>query len=1016
MEPENIDWSSIESVFVEDETYENFDTPKWVDLSSPDELMDDDQDWFCTPDCKHSKAAEDFVKPARNLKVKLMRSLTSSEILPFRERNRRDMKAKGTNLPNMKNENLNSFSNVHEESENKNPNIPASIPRCKTKSKKAVVNPSSEKKKQVDESSFQDSSKNGRKPQLKTTFSASNLLGGREILNQITEFCTELKKLARRGSRKGGREGEKRCRRWPRLSKPGLLDGRNGVFDVCGEQNSYKISFRNRISTVDLRRGQSMLTVIANLLKLIRNYSLFIVSWIQKVLEGQKYGDIAEESSKIMLSIQKWKCPGSQIATVTSVVALVSIVLVSIVHLFWFPLVPSFAYFSQAQNSCVPINGSADSITDHVKGNLRSPMDLDRQFPSDLHKAVVFHGAPWKAEIGRWLAGCHSISNEVDIVEVVVGAKMTAAVKASVTTNWENVGAFMDTVVTDLDNVFTTNSSKPGWCNVDPAEAYALKVKFKEECDCKYDGFGGRFCEVPTVCTCINQCSGRGHCRGGFCECNNGWYGIDCSIPSVASSVREWPQWLRPAQVDVPDSSHLPGKVDNLNAVVKKKRPLIYVYDLPPDFNSLLLEGRHFRLECVNRIYDDRNSTLWTDQLYGAQMALYESILASPYRTLNGEEADFFFVPVLDSCIITRADDAPHLSMQEHKGLRSSLTLEYYRKAYDHIVEQYPFWNRSSGRDHIWFFSWDEGACYAPKEIWSSMMLVHWGNTNSKHKNSTTAYWADNWNDISSDKRGNHPCFDPDKDLVLPAWKSPDVNSLSSKLWSRSRENRKTLFYFNGNLGPAYPNGRPEASYSMGIRQKLAEEFGSSPNKEGKLGKQHAEDVIVTPLRSENYHLDIASSIFCGVFPGDGWSGRMEDCVLQGCIPVVIQDGIFLPYENVLNYESFAVRIREDEIPNLINILRAFNETEIKFRLANVQKIWQRFLYRDSIMLEAERQKTVFGRMREWAAQFSQLIEDDVFATLIQVLHYKLHNDPWRQHVHVKREFGLPQECLFKSN
>lgn len=45
-------------------------------------------------------------------------------------------------------------------------------------------------------------------------------------------------------------------------------------------------------------------------------------------------------------------------------------------------------------------------------------------------------------------------------------------------------------------------------------------------------------------------------------------------------------------------------------------------------------------------------------------MAFYESILASHHRTLNGEEADFFFVPVLDSCIITRADDAPHLSMK----------------------------------------------------------------------------------------------------------------------------------------------------------------------------------------------------------------------------------------------------------------------------------------------------------------------------------------------------------------
>lgn len=45
----------------------------------------------------------------------------------------------------------------------------------------------------------------------------------------------------------------------------------------------------------------------------------------------------------------------------------------------------------------------------------------------------------------------------------------------------------------------------------------------------------------------------------------------------------------------------------------------------------------------------------------------------------------------------------------------------------------------------------------------------------------------------------------------------------------------------------------------------------------------------MTPVRSDNYHADIASSVFCGVLPGDGWSGRMEDSVLQGCIPVVIQ-------------------------------------------------------------------------------------------------------------------------------
>ncbi|KAK7278885.1 hypothetical protein RJT34_23924 [Clitoria ternatea] len=788
-----------------------------------------------------------------------------------------------------------------------------------------------------------------------------------------------------------------------------------------------------------------------------------------------------------LFSMNKWRCSWSLAATIVSVVALVSVV-----HLFLFPLTPTFNYFKMAQDSCIVDNASAELLSNRDRQELA--IDFKRQFPADLHGAFVYRGAPWKAEIGQWFAGCDAVTKEVNITEIIGGNNCKndcsglgvcnrelgqcrcfhgysgdgCSEKLQLECNYEGspdqpFGRWVVSIcpancdktramcfcgegtkypnrplaetcgfqfnppsepdgprianwtIADQD-VFTTNGSIPGWCNLDPAEAYAGKAKIKEECDCKYDGLWGRLCEVPVESVCINQCSRHGRCRGGSCQCDNGWYGVDCSTPSVISSIREWPIWLRPARVDVPENTHANGKLINLNAVVPKKRPLIYVYDLPPEFNSLLLEGRHFKLECVNRIYDGNNATLWTDQLYGSQIAFYESLLASPHRTLNGEEADFFFVPVLDSCIITRADDAPHLSMQEHMGLRSSLTLDYYKNAYNHIVEQYTYWNQSSGRDHIWFFSWDEGACYAPKEIWNSMMLVHWGNTNTKHNHSTTAYWADNWDKISSDRRGIHPCFDPDKDLVLPAWKLPDANALTSKLWAWPHEKRKTLFYFNGNLGPAYSHGRPEDSYSMGIRQKLAEEFGSSPNKDGKLGKQHAKDVIVTAERSENYQVDLASSVFCGVFPGDGWSGRMEDSILHGCIPVVIQDGIFLPYENVLNYDSFAVRIPEEEIPNLIKILRGFNETEIKHKLANVQKIWQRFTYRDSVLLEAERQKTAFGHVDDWAIEFLKLTEDDVLATVIQVLHYKLHNEPWRKQVRHNKKFGLPNQCLVSTN
>lgn len=68
------------------------------------------------------------------------------------------------------------------------------------------------------------------------------------------------------------------------------------------------------------------------------------------------------------------------------------------------------------------------------------------------------------------------------------------------------------------------------------------------------------------------------------------------------------------------------------------------------------------------------------------------------------------------------------------------------------------------------------------------------------------------------------------------------------------------------------------------------------------------------------------------------------------------------------------------------------NETEVEFRLANVRKIWQRFLYRDSMMLEAERQNTTIGLVESWAERFQELGEDDVFTTLMQVLSTLLSN------------------------
>jgi hypothetical protein len=66
---------------------------------------------------------------------------------------------------------------------------------------------------------------------------------------------------------------------------------------------------------------------------------------------------------------------------------------------------------------------------------------------------------------------------------------------------------------------------------------------------------------------------------------------------------------------------------------------------------------------------------------------------------------------------------------------------------------------------------------------------------------------------------------------------------------------------------------------------------------------------------------------------------------------------------------------------------QGINETQVEFMLGNVRRMWQRFFYRDSMLLEAQRQKSLFSEEAPWSVEVSKLPDDDdVFATFIQVI------------------------------
>ena len=141
---------------------------------------------------------------------------------------------------------------------------------------------------------------------------------------------------------------------------------------------------------------------------------------------------------------------------------------------------------------------------------------------------------------------------------------------------------------------------------------------------------------------CVKDCSGRGVCKLNFCHCVPGTWGIDCGLGEVDRSAvlvatQEHHQLLRhrpgtpsqpegwtEAMLSAPSPLHTPKSEGALR---------IFVYDLPPRFNVWLTA--HFRRE-----------GRWDQSyLYSLDAKIHRWLLRSPYRTLDPELADFFFMP-----------------------------------------------------------------------------------------------------------------------------------------------------------------------------------------------------------------------------------------------------------------------------------------------------------------------------------------------------------------------------------
>ncbi|KAL1499563.1 hypothetical protein AB1Y20_011764 [Prymnesium parvum] len=284
-------------------------------------------------------------------------------------------------------------------------------------------------------------------------------------------------------------------------------------------------------------------------------------------------------------------------------------------------------------------------------------------------------------------------------------------------------------------------------------------------CVC-HRGFSGAACAAAGREGCVNGCARHGVCRGRFCSCARGWFGVDCSLAATPRRHR-----LRFAPT--------------------------FVYPLPTEWSlQYMYEGGR----AAGGLFSAGRAFL--QQLHARR----DAIVADP------EEAALFFVPV-------------QLDLMGGNLWDPSSFLE---KVVRWIAHRLPFWNRTQGADHVFFTTQDMGGCWVPPIMRRSIIVSHFGFIASTALWTQAQMWAsarderEPWRAaLAAGNWSSPPCYDPRKDAVVPVYFRTPPEEAPSGDQPRSCQcdrggcgwgERRTLLYMSGGITNAVP------WYSQGVR------------------------------------------------------------------------------------------------------------------------------------------------------------------------------------------------------
>ena len=430
-------------------------------------------------------------------------------------------------------------------------------------------------------------------------------------------------------------------------------------------------------------------------------------------------------------------------------------------------------------------------------------------------------------------------------------------------------------------------------------------------CAC-FDGHFGKHCEHQCDNNCANDCSGRGRCEHGWCRCERGWRGHDCSIGDgnitvVADLIGQ--DGVGPHLADVPA---------RIAAKVRRLERRVYVYELPAHVIRGGTESyapRYWGADAFDACDPVHKRRLYQIEAHiDAQLRLDRFV-----RTFDPREASLFYVP---------ANLLPRLTWGSDPGPMVRRVLAYIRTAH-------PYWNRTGGADHVWTVFGEKMVCEFPKEVRDRSILISlWGGDVDYPRGVPS---------IDCVRRGKDIVVPPLTPLQHDRDRFEKSRPLFATLEQLRSNTRPTLLFFSGGIVSfgasqdhrrkhghdtpdirtkwnrrvdrddcARPDGACRSVYSMGVRQAVWR------------ARLYADpEIRIVSAGVGDYVEALQTSEFCLHTEGNSWGTRLVDYAMFGCVPLIVNDGMILPFDDLLDYPSFSVHAGKQQIPDLPRLLRA---------------------------------------------------------------------------------------------